>query len=231
MTMFMSPHDRRRWQARIAIGTLILLLACASLALRLYLSAPTDRSPRNARTDSDFGIERVVSTSDADSDGLDDQSDILQSTRAYLATRPVYESAYYDGGYPTDGKGVCTDVVAAGLLGAGYDLRTLVDEDIRRAPEAYDVDVPDPNIDYRRVRNLRVWFDRHAISLTCDTTQIDQWAGGDIVCYRNHIGIVSDSRDSDGIPYILHHRGRFQLRFEEDCLADYGEIVGHWRIG
>lgn len=221
----------RRLQAIVLCGALILVLAGTSFAIRLYLFGPSADSPRHALRDRDFGIEHVISTSDADSDGLNDQSDILLSTHEYLATRPIYESAYYVGGYPTDGKGVCTDVVAAGLLGAGYDLRSLVDEDIRRAPEAYDVDVPDPNIDFRRVRNLRVWFERHAISLTCDTTQIDQWAGGDIVCYENHIGIVSNLRNGDGIPYILHHRGRLQLRYEEDCLASYGEIVGHWRMG
>lgn len=228
--MTKRAQHKRLLHAIIAYAALVLALSYASFALRLFLFGPSTSSPRHAHTDSDFGIERVMSTSDMDSDGLDDQSDILQSTRAYLATRPIYQSAYYGGGYPTDGKGVCTDVVAAGLLGAGYDLRALVDEDIRRAPEAYDVDVPDPNIDYRRVKNLRVWFERNTSSLTCDTSQIDQWAGGDIVCYQNHIGIVSNLRNSDGVPYILHHRGRLQLRYEEDCLADYGEIVGHWRL-
>ncbi len=231
MTMGMSLQDKRRWRARIACGTLILALSCACFAIWLLITAPSDSSPRFARTGSDFGIEPVISAADADSDGVDDQTDILQSTRAYLATRPIYKSAYFDGGYPTDGTGVCTDVVAAGLLGAGYDLRALVDEDIRKSPEAYDVEVPDSNIDYRRVRNLRVWFERNATSLTCDATRIDEWAGGDIVCYANHIGVVSDLRNSDGVPYILHHRGRLQLRYEEDCLADYGEIVGHWRMG
>lgn len=223
-------REKRSLRSGIAWGALVIAVACACLAIRLLFFAPSDRQPRFASTDRDLGIEPIVSASDADSDGVDDQSDILMSARAYLATRPMYQSAYYEGGYPTDGKGVCTDVVAAALLGAGYDLRALVDEDIRKAPEAYDADVPDPNIDYRRVRNLRIWFERHATSLTCDASQVDQWAGGDIVCYADHIGIVSDLRNGDGVPYILHHRGRLQLRFEENCLADYGEIVGHWRM-
>lgn len=66
-----------------------------------------------------FGIETYRSQVDRDGDGVDDQTDILQSVRAYLDTRPKYKSKYYATGYPDDGYGVCTDVVALGCWGPG----------------------------------------------------------------------------------------------------------------
>lgn len=33
----------------------------------------------------------------------------------------------------------------------------------------------DKNIDFRRVRNLKVFFDRHATILTNDIYEIDKW--------------------------------------------------------
>ena len=72
-----------------------------------------------------FDIETYTSTVDKDNDGIDDQTDILESVRNYISTNPKYESKYYKDGYPNDGYGVCTDVVSFGLLGAGYNLRDL----------------------------------------------------------------------------------------------------------
>ena len=67
---------------------------------------------------------------------MDDQLDILNGALAYVSTHPKYKSRYYETGYPDDGYGVCTDVVAYALKNAGYDLQTLVDADIREHPEA-----------------------------------------------------------------------------------------------
>lgn len=221
--------SRSGGRIRVAIAVIVALLVIAGgiLATLLRVFPPTRHSGE------EFGIIPYTSPNDSDHDGVDDQSDILASARAYVATSPRYESAYFDVGRPTDGTGVCTDVVDQALLGAGFDLRALVDEDIRSAPDAYAVDTPDPNIDFRRVRNLRVWFDRHATSLTLDPHEIDEWQGGDIVCWENHIGIVSDMRNADGVALVIHHWGPWQTHFEEDALeaVDLGPIVGHWRLG
>lgn len=171
-----------------------------------------------------------ISQTDSDGDGIDDQTDILESARAYLATRPKYKSKYYAGGYPDDGYGVCTDVVIQALLGAGIDLKSLLDADVSAHPDAYGITQPDPNIDFRRVVNQNVYFQRHVISLTRDLSQVEQWQGGDIVVFHNHVGIVSDRRRSDGLPYLLHHYSRFQLRYEQDALDDWGDVVGHYRM-
>ena len=57
-------------------------------------------------------IPDFYSTVDADGDGVDDQTDVLDNALAYVDTRPKYKSRYYQTGYPDDGYGVCTDVVA-----------------------------------------------------------------------------------------------------------------------
>ena len=212
---------------RAALGLAAIALA---IALWKVVLAPFGFVPSASYDGEHFGIERYVSATDQDGDGIDDQADILASARAYVATGPRYRSAYFEGGWPDDGTGVCTDVVAFALLGAGYDLRELVDADIRQAPEAYGIDEPDPNIDYRRVRNLRAYFDRHAESLTLETDDIASWQPGDIVCYHEHIGIVSDRRNAAGVPFVIHHWGSLQHSFEEDRLAAFGRIEGHWRI-
>lgn len=185
--------------------------------------------PHRQWTNADFGIPDYHSTIDQDGDGLDDQSDILASAWAYLDTQPQYKSIYYAGGYPDDEHGVCTDVVAFALKGAGYDLMELVDADIRVNPSFYDVKIPDKNIDFRRVKNLEVWFRRHAQSLTTDVGQIEEWQGGDIVIFPDHIGVVSDKRNRDGIPFLIHHYSPVQASYEEDALENY-KIIGHYRM-
>ena len=71
-------------------------------------------------------IEQIHSTVDKDSDGIDDQIDILQGALNYIASKPKYKSKYYQTGYPNDEYGVCTDVVANALNNAGYDLMILI---------------------------------------------------------------------------------------------------------
>ena len=175
-------------------------------------------------------IPKVHSSVDKDNDGIDDQTDILQGALDYVASRPKYKSKYYRTGYPNDGYGVCTDVVAFALKNAGYDLMTLVQQDIEANPADYDIDEPDQNIDFRRVKNLRVYFSHSAISLTTDISEIEEWQGGDIVVFKNHIGIVSDRRNENGVPYVIHHNDPWHRTYEEDILEDREDIVGHYRV-
>ena len=129
-----------------------------------------------------------------------------------------------------DGYGVCTDVVAFALKNAGYDLQALVDADIREHPQWYDIRQPDANIDFRRVRNLKVFFAHHAVVLTTDVSRTEEWQGGDLVIFENHIGIVSDRRNKNGVPYIIHHNDPWQAAYEQDILEKRTDIVGHYRI-
>lgn len=186
--------------------------------------------PHKSYTDEYFHIETYNSSQDKDNDGIDDQTDILNSAYAYIDTKPKYKSKYYDGGYPDDEYGVCTDVVAQALLGAGYDLQRLVDEDIQMNPDDYDIEKPDANIDFRRVKNLKVYFEHTAIPLTTDTKEIAEWQAGDIVIFKKHIAIVADKRNRRGVPFIIHNGSTSQLRYVEDVLETFGEIEGHYRI-
>ena len=175
-------------------------------------------------------VPDFYSTVDADGDGVDDQTDVLNNAQAYVDTHPKYKSRYYQTGYPDDDYGVCTDVVAFALKNAGYDLQALVDADIREHPQWYDIQQPDTNIDFRRVRNLKVFFAHHAVVLTTDVSKIEEWQGGDIVIFKKHIGIVSDRRNRDGVPYVIHHNSPWQSVYEQDILEKRSDIVGHYRI-
>lgn len=175
-------------------------------------------------------IEQLHSSVDFDGDGVDDQTDILQGALAYVATRPWYKSKYYETGYSNDRYGVCTDVVANGLLAAGYDLQRLVQEDIEKHPDSYDITEPDDKIDFRRVRNLKVYFAHTAIPLTTDVSDIEEWQGGDIVIFQKHIGLVSDRRNERGVPYVIHHNDPYQDSYEQDILEVRKDIVAHYRV-
>lgn len=212
---------------RILLLMILAALCITAAGFRFFYQNTSDKRKPDRY---DGETEVYISDHDEDSDGIDDQSDILQSALEYLHTRPKYKSVYYDGGYPDDGYGVCTDVIAWGLLGAGYDLRQLVDEDRRAHPENYADEVPDANIDFRRVRNLLVYFENNAEKLTDDLSQINEWQGGDIVVFRNHIGMVSDRRNTKGIPYLIHHANPFQRYYEEDVLESRTDMVGHYRF-
>lgn len=186
--------------------------------------------PHKKYNNSDFNITTYISSNDEDDDGIDDQTDILSGARYYIATNPRYKSKYYGTGYPDDKYGVCTDVVARALLNAGYDLMELVNQDILDNIEMYDIDVVDKRIDFRRVRNLKVYFANTAIKLTTDIYDISEWQGGDIIIFKSHIGIVSDKRNKNGVTFIIHHAYSQQKYYEEDILEYRNDIVGHYRI-
>ena len=144
--------------------------------------------------------------------------------------RPKYDGAYQEGGYPPDNIGVCTDVIWRAFKNAGYSLKDMVDYDIENCPEDYPlITKVDKNIDFRRVRNLSIFFKKYAESLTLDTKDIAEWQAGDIVIFGKdkHIGIVSDKRNKDGEPFIIHNGG--QPNREEDYLKR-DTPTGHYRF-
>lgn len=215
---------KRQIRRRICIGCLLAAVILVGLLYKWNVI------PHKYYYNSYFGITTYVSQVDKDGDGIDDQTDILQGVRAYIKTEPKYKSVYYVTGYPNDGYGVCTDVVAQGFLAAGYDLMELVNADILAHPEDYDIEVADKLIDFRRVKNLYVYFQHTAVSLTTDITKIEEWQGGDIIVFKNHIGIVSDRRNANGTPFIIHHGSPTQVGYEQDILEGRDDIIGHFRI-
>ncbi|MBP3729641.1 MAG: DUF1287 domain-containing protein [Lachnospiraceae bacterium] len=206
----------------------------------------------------DFGIETYHSPHDKNRNGIDDQTDILQGAKTYLDThKPQYNaSSYFAGGSPERNakgvwEGVCTDVVGAALVAAGYDLKALVDADVANHPEWFTTelaeagygpessfDIGDHKIDFRRVRVLYPFFEHRAEKLTTDLKDTAAWQPGDFVIlfhpkkglWEGHIAVISDRRADDGVPYVLHHAIEGQTLYEEDYLMSTSKVVvGHYR--
>lgn len=211
---------------------IIYILIFLIILITIFLLYKINIIPHKKYTNSDFNIEDYISKIDKDNDGIDDQTDILNNVKKYISKKPKYKSKYYSTGFSNDEYGVCTDVVAMGLKDAGYNLMELVNEDIIKNKDKYDIETIDKKIDFRRVRNLNIYFRNNAISLTTDLSKIEQWQGGDIIVFKNHIGIISDKRNKKGIPYLIHHANPMQINYEEDVLELYNqdEIIGHYRI-
>ena len=184
-------------------------------------------------------IPRITIISDEDEDGITDLDDILEGARKDMANKPKYKSAYYAGGYPPDDEGVCTDVIWRALKNAGFDLKSMIDKDIRDNTKLYPrvEGNPDPNIDFRRVKNLIPFFQRFSTELTNeiipnDVENLAQWQGGDIVIFGpplDHIAIVSDRRTEEGVPLIIHNSGPYTM--ENDCIRDWpSSLTYHFRF-
>jgi len=216
-------------KAAIIAACIIIVLFALSIGFYFYLH------PQGHYTAEDFGITRIHSSVDFNHNGIDDYEDILLGARQDAENHVIYNSAYVYGGYPPDGEGVCADEIWRAFKNAGYDLKAMIDKDIAANTGAYPrVDgKPDPNIDFRRVPNLKVFFQRYALSLTLDISKIDQWQPGDIVTLgKSHIGVISDIRDKNGVPYLIHNNNQRGNR-EEDVLSLYAvtdRINGHYRF-
>lgn len=216
---------KNRMKTLLTICVIAIVCVCIYLLFR-YQNTSSKRLPNKYSA----VIKQFHSTTDKDHDGTDDQMDILQGALDYIATRPKYKSKYYQTGYPNDEYGVCTDVVAFALRDAGYDLMDLIQEDIKANQKEYNINKPDRKIDFRRVKNLKIYFSHSAISLTTDISAIEEWQGGDIVIFQNHIGIVSDRRNENGVPYVIHHNDPWQKTYEQDILESRNDLVGHYRM-
>lgn len=188
-------------------------------------------------------VEKITINSDKDNDGILDLDDIVEGAREDSEVRPVYKDAYYSGGYPPSNEGVCTDVVWRAFQNAGYDLKKMLDQDIRQNINDYPRirgTRPDPNIDFRRVPNLVSFFKKYANVLTTkikpsDLENLKEWQGGDIVVFDmpyEHIAIISDKRRNDGVPLMIHNGGPYTK--EEDALIYWNEniskIIWHFRF-
>ncbi|MDR2488337.1 MAG: DUF1287 domain-containing protein [Desulfovibrio sp.] len=180
----------------------------------------------------------IRSQKDTNGNGVSDTDDLILGARKAVLRRPIYRSAYYRGGYPPAWEGTCTDIIWHAFHYTGYDLKKMVDADIRADLSAYPrVAKPDPNIDFRRVPNLRVFFSRHGLRLTtrftpADAKNLAEWQPGDIVTFTNpdHIAILSDIRNADGIPMLLHNDGPVASESDNFIFWYNRGITGHYRF-
>ncbi|MDO5472909.1 MAG: DUF1287 domain-containing protein [Akkermansia sp.] len=161
-----------------------------------------------------------------------------------IARRQIGVTVEYDGSYeklsypsgdvPIE-RGVCTDVVIRALRHLGFDLQKEVHEDMKKNfshyPKRWGLKRPDRNIDHRRVPNLQTFFKRRGRSLPV-TDKAEDYKPGDLVtCLVGgnlpHIMIVSDRRNENGVPLIIHNIGCGTQ--EEDELFTF-PLTGHYRL-
>ena len=221
---------------KFLVGLVLFLIICSVALVSLWLrDGNTATWPFEARLE----VPRLPFAHDQDGDGIDDLWDILLGAKAEAERRPVYKDGYYDGGYPPETEGVCTDVIWRALRDAGYDLKGMVDEDIELNTHLYPRvnGTPEPNIDFRRAQNLVVFFNRYATVLTTevipgDAENLKEWQPGDIVVWAaptGHIGIISDKRRPDGVPYVLHNAGPW-ARQQDKLLSWPSDLIWHFRF-
>jgi uncharacterized protein YijF (DUF1287 family) len=163
---------------------------------------------------------------------------LIAAARSQIGVTLRYDPAYtvlpFPGGDVPRARGTCTDVVIRAYRDAlGLDLQALVNADMRSAfgayPHLWGLTAPDPNIDHRRVPNLRTWLSRHGAALPIPADPRG-WRPGDIFTsliggHGTHIGLVSDGRGARS-PLIVHNIGAGAR--EEDALLDW-PITGRYR--
>ena len=202
------------------------------MASCLLVSCDQDAGPNQVRNPEVSGIQST------NSEIL--SSSIAREARSQIGKTTSYDSSYvglsYPGGDVPLEKGVCTDVVVRALRGAvNLDLQKLVHEDMKiefsAYPNIWGLKKPDPNIDHRRVPNLKTYFNRRGFSLPVTRRAEDYLAGDLVTCTvgRNlaHIMVVSDKKTPDGVPFVIHNIGSGTK--EEDRLFEF-PITGHYRV-
>lgn len=207
---------------KILLISLSILIIIISILLYLFYKSFDS---------SHFNIEVIKSDVDFDNDGIDDYTDLMNGALKDALNRVKYKSAYYEFGYPPDDEGVCTDLIWRAFKEAGYNLKDMIDKDIKNNPSDYK-DRADSNIDFRRVQNLKVFFDKYLLNLTLDINEIEKWQPGDIVIFKeNHIGIISNKRNYRGIPFLIHNMGQFnRIDNTLKILNMKYPISGHYRL-
>ncbi len=147
---------------------------------------------------------------------------------------PAYVALPYPGGDVDAHSGVCTDVVIRALRLLGLDLQKAIHEDMRQHFSAYPnnwgLRRPDRNIDHRRVPNQACYFRRRGWALPITQNPADYQPGDIVTCLIGgslpHVMIVSDRRNEEGVPLIIHNIGGGTQ--EEEGLFDF-TITGHFR--
>ena len=166
-------------------------------------------------------------------------SSLVEAAKAQIGVTVRYDPEYTSIPYPMGDvprdRGVCTDVVIRAYRDAlSRDLQQLVHEDMKanfaKYPKAWGLSHPDPNIDHRRVGNLRVFFTRMGLVLPHEDRAAFQ--AGDIVTMTvpnslPHIAIAAAQSSADGTrPLLIHNIG--QGTQIEDRLGEF-PLTGRFR--
>ena len=212
-------------------------------------TALADELPRYRLIDMDnTGI-----TGDKDEDGINDQKDIMQGAKKQLENPAKTinleegELNYFSGGDPPENLASTEDIIARAFFEAGFSLKDLVYEDIKDNFDKYPIkeiwnrSFCDPDIDYRRIQNLEIFFKRNAKVLdilfnASDEQNLNSWLPGDVVFfdmdrngYSDNVGIISDNTTRDGISKVIYNYIDPGYTVEKDILKEK-IITGHYRF-
>ena len=176
-------------------------------------------------------------THDRDNDGIPDPLDVLIGAKkavlnadSYTPEAEGYISMSYPNGDVPRTMGVCTDVIIRSVRNAGLDLQKALHEDIAKARGAYPMvkGAGDPSIDQRRVGTLLPYFKRHWEQHTAKLDDAsDPLRPGDVIFMDtfpnksgpDHIGILSDRVDDQGMPLVINNWTDGTVTAEMDLLT------------
>jgi uncharacterized protein YijF (DUF1287 family) len=176
------------------------------------------------------------------------QQKILQSVRDQVASGTVYSGAYYKIPYPGGDVpkevGTSADLAVRALRAAGVDLQQAIQESRAAYPERFPLErwrnqEPDPSIDHRRIANIDAWM-RHTAESLSTSIAIDDleiyrpgdfvlWLLGDSGSVPNQVGIVTDRKNDEGVPYcatIAPSHGKIS---DEHLLTEW-IVRSHYRL-
>jgi uncharacterized protein len=236
----------------ILIIVLAIIISISQFTFKKSYSPPTalvSILPRFRIVD----MDNIGITSDRDNDGINDQKDILLGAKKQvdIGAKNIYnqgsnQSNYYNGGDPPPNLAICTDIIARAFSEAGFSLRDLVNEDIVKNFNSYPLrqiwgqNVADPNIDYRRIQNMEIFFRRNANVLltnfnSSDYENLEAWLPGDVVFfdmdkdgYSDNAGILSDKTARSGVLKVIYNYTDPGYTVEKDILGKV-KITGHFR--
>ncbi len=151
----------------------------------------------------DFNIKNIYSKIDKNENDIDDYSDILLGARKIIGKK--YNSL---------------ELLSKSLKYAGYDIYKMIEED-------YILDKDKYGDNYKTIRNVNYFLKKYTLVLSNDVKKIKEFNYGDIVIYKDGIGIVSDKRNREGISFIIYEDGGIVK--EEDILENIS-LIGHYRF-
>lgn len=254
----MVRHKKRLNIRHLLIIILLLLIAIAVIITVNKFSFKKEHEPSTALSDllpryRLIDMDNIPITGDADSDGINDQKDIMQGAKDQLnnPARTIRveegENNYFKNGNPPEDLAIPSDIIARAFLEAGFSLKDLVYEDIGNNFSEYPIkeiwgrSFCDPNIDYRRIQNLEVFFKRNAKVLDIFINALDEenlisWLPGDVVFFdmdrdgfSDNVGIICDNTTRSGVPKVVYNYIDPGYTVENDILKEE-TITGHYRF-
>lgn len=209
-------------------GTTLLVVGTHTLALR-----PGDRAELLPLLDPK-NTDVASKLKDRDGDGIPDPLDVLIGAKKTVLNADAYTEGYVDITYPMGDvprtMGVCTDVIIRAVRNAGLDLQQALHEDIAKSPRSYPMvkGRGNPDIDQRRVATLLPYFKRHWSQRSARLDDPDDpLRPGDVIFMDtfprrsgpDHIGILSDRVDDQGLPLVINNWTNGTVTAEMDLLT------------